>query len=261
MLRAVPTATRVDVPSASSPRVPWRWAWTLAVSSLACLAGCSGSAATTAHGTTASSPPVEPATAPTPVAVAPVVAAPVEPTPPPRPVGCWEREFGTPPAAGSERPSRSSAMPGCERCEQLRVGPKADGLHAEVLRRVRDVVESLPAPEVDEPVLWINSGKRDGDPDASMHNQALGIDAVICGLDTRATGQRLREAGFTCVIEYYDGAGNPCHFAHADLRGTRWAAGAYAKGGRKSRSCPKRAVSRSMNCDGNAKRDWTYSEG
>lgn len=233
----------------------------LACLTFAGLLACSGNAATTTHGAGPSSPPVEPAVAPTTTTDVPVATPPVEPTPPPRAVGCWEREFGTPPAAGSEQPSLGEPVADCERCDQLRIGPKAQGLHAEVLRRVRDVVESLPAPEIDEPVMWINSGKREGDPDASMHNQALGIDAVICGLDTRATGQRLREAGFTCVIEYYDGAGNPCHFAHADLRGTRWAAGAYAKGGRKSRSCPKRAVSRSMNCDGNAKRDWTYSEG
>ncbi len=183
-------------------------------------------------------------------------------TPPaPKPVGCWERTFGQPPAAGSEAPSLKAAVPGCDRCEALVLGPRAEGLHPQVLVRVRDVVESLPRPEVDEPVLWINSGRRDGDPDDSMHNQALAIDAVICGMDTRQTGARLREAGFTCVIEYYDAAGNPCHFAHADLRGTQWAQGAYAKGGRKEKTCPKRAKSKTMKCDGSTKRDWTYSEG
>jgi hypothetical protein len=206
--------------------------------------------------------------APTPVAAAPQAepAAPVpppieQPPAPPAKPGCWETHFGTPPAAGSNVPSLASAIDGCPGCETLKVGPKATGLHVEVLRRVHAIVAKLPAPEVDEPVLWINSGARQGDPDASMHNQALGIDAVICGMDTRETAKHLRAAGFTCVIEYYDGEGRPCHFAHADLRATQWASGAYAKGGRKARSCPKRAASKSMNCDNSTKRDWTYSEG
>lgn len=211
-----------------------------------------------ARAPSAAAPPAEPAP---PVATATVTDEPPEPTPPPAPIGCWEREFGTPPASGATGPSLPAAIDGCDGCETLRVGPKAAGLHVEVLRRVHAIVASLPPPEIDEPVLWINSGARTGDPDDSMHNQALGIDAVICGKDTRGTGEVLRKAGFTCVIEYYDGAGNPCHFAHADLRATKWAQGAYAKGGRKARSCPKRATSRSMNCDNAAKRDWTYSEG
>jgi hypothetical protein len=204
---------------------------------------------------------------PTPAVVdapAPVAAAPptTEATPaPPRTPGCWEREFGQPPDPSGIGPSLPGPIAGCDGCETLRVGPKAQGLHTEVLRRVRDVVAALPPPPVDEPVLWINSGKRDGEIDASMHNQGLGIDAVICGKDTRATAAALREAGFTCVIEYFDGAGNPCHFAHADLRATKWATGAYAKGGRKARTCPKKAVSRSMSCANGSKRDWTYSEG
>ncbi len=204
---------------------------------------------------------VTPVASPSPTATAP-------PTPPApalepiaRPVGCWEREFGTPPAPDGLRPSLAQPIEGCSGCEELRVGPRAEGLHPEVLTRVKNIVAALPPPPIDEPVLWINSGARTGDPDASMHNQALAIDAVICGLDTRATGQRLREAGFTCVIEYFDSDGNPCHFAHADLRATKWAAGAYAKGGRKARSCPKRATSRTQNCANGSKRDWTYSEG
>jgi hypothetical protein len=197
-------------------------------------------------------PPVEPPTEPNPIASAPTPAA--------KP-GCWEREFGTPPAKGALGPSLPGPVPGCEGCELLQVGPKAAGLHVEVLRRVRAVIETLPEPEIDEPVMWINSGKRDGDPDDSMHNQGLGIDAVICGLDTRGTGAKLREAGFTCVIEYYDGAGNPCHFAHADLRAQPFAVGAYAKGGRKARTCPKKARSKTMDCSNSSKRDWTYSEG
>lgn len=200
---------------------------------------------------------------PEPIATAPT-AKPAEPEPappPPHVPGCWEREFGQPPDPKGTGASLSAAIAGCEGCETLRVGPKAEGLHVEVLRRIHTVVASLPKPPVDEPVLWINSGKRTGEIDDSMHNQGLGIDAVICGKDTTATAAVLREAGFTCVIEYFDAAGNPCHFAHADLRATKWATGAYAKGGRKARTCPKKAVSRSMNCDNAAKRDWTYSEG
>jgi hypothetical protein len=199
---------------------------------------------------------------PEPIASAPTKVAEPEPEPPPPHVpGCWEREFGQPPDPKGTGPSLSAPIDGCTGCETLRVGPKAAGLHVEVLRRVHAVVASLPKPPVDEPVMWINSGKRAGEIDASMHNQGLGIDAVICGKNTTATAAALRDAGFTCVIEYFDAAGNPCHFAHADLRATKWATGAYAKGGRKARTCPKKAVSRSMNCDNSAKRDWTYSEG
>jgi hypothetical protein len=208
-----------------------------------------------------------PVAAPTTPSVAAPPTTPTEPAPPPEPVtpprapGCWEREFGQAPDPKGTGPSLAAPVDGCEGCEALRVGPKAEGLHVEVLKRIRDVVAELPPPPVDEPVLWINSGKRDGAIDDSMHNQGLGIDAVICGKDTTATAAALREAGFTCVIEYFDGKGNPCHFAHADLRATKWATGAYAKGGRKARTCPKKAVSRSMNCDNASKRDWTYSEG
>jgi hypothetical protein len=226
---------------------------------VAALLACSPDAATREPTAAAAATPSAPPT-PAPAASATPTPTPVEPAPP-RTVGCWEREFGTPPADGATGPSLPGPIDGCEGCETLRVGPKAAGLHVEVLRRLGSIVAGLPAPAVDEPVMWINSGARTGDPDDSMHNQALAIDAVICGLDTRGTGEKLRAAGFTCVIEYYDAAGNPCHFAHGDLRATKFAAGAYAKGGRKARSCPKRATSRSMNCDNATKRDWTYSEG
>jgi hypothetical protein len=198
----------------------------------------------------APSQPIQPAAKPEP-----------KPKPGPKKIGCWERAFGKPPAAEALGPSLPAAVPGCEGCETLKLGPNAAGLHVEVLRRLQKLVAALPPPEVDEPVLWINSGKRSGDPDDSMHNQGLGIDAVICGLDTRGTGAKLRAAGFTCVIEYYDGAGNPCHFAHADLRTDAAAVGAYAKGGRKARTCPKKARSKTMDCSNSTKRDWTYSEG
>lgn len=228
------------------------------VAVVACAAGSSAPHEPAAPPVATTTPAPEPA--PTPVPAPTPAPAPVAPEEH-RVVGCWEREFGTPPAAGSTGPSLASAVDGCEGCERLRVGPNASGLHPEVLARLVKIADGLPPPAVDEPVMWINSGAREGDRDDSMHNQALAIDAVICGLDTRATGQKLRDAGFTCVIEYYDGAGNPCHFAHGDMRATRFAEGAYAKGGRKARTCPKRATSRSMNCDNSAKRDWTYSEG
>jgi hypothetical protein len=225
----------------------------------AALLACSPDAATNEPTAAAAATPSD-APTPAPPASATPTPTPIDPAPP-RVVGCWEREFGTPPADGATGPSLPGPIDGCEGCETLRVGPKAAGLHVEVLRRIESVVAGLPAPAVDEPVMWINSGARTGDADDSMHNQALAIDAVICGLDTRGTGEKLRAAGFTCVIEYYDAAGNPCHFAHGDLRATKFAGGAYAKGGRKARSCPKRATSRSMNCDNATKRDWTYSEG
>lgn len=214
--------------------------------------------------TSPAQPDVPAATTPAataPEATTPEATKPEAAKPEPAKVGCWEREFGKPPAADATGPSLPGPIDGCDGCERMRVGPNAVGLHVEVLKRVQAVIESLPAPEIEEPVLWINSGKRTGDPDDSMHNQALAIDAVICGLDTRGTGERLRKAGFTCVIEYYDGAGNPCHFAHGDLRTHPAAVGAYAKDGRKARTCPKRAKSRTMDCSGSSKRDWTYSEG
>jgi hypothetical protein len=92
-----------------------------------------------------------------------------------------------------------------------------------------------------------------------MHNQGLAADVVVCGLDTRGVAERLREAGFACVIEYYDAEGQPCHMAHADLRGTSVAQDAYAPGGRKARTCPRRAVSRGESCANHAKADWDYA--
>ncbi|HWB81852.1 MAG TPA: hypothetical protein VG755_43115 [Nannocystaceae bacterium] len=226
------------------------------------LFGCHGAAHDPIAVPTAASQPVIAPSEPPIAKVEPAKPEPAEVEPAkPKTIGCWERELGKAPAADSIGPSLPGPIAGCEGCEQMRVGPNAVGLHVEVLRRVQQVIETLPAPEIDEPVLWINSGKRTGDPDDSMHNQGLAIDAVICGLDTRGTGERLRAAGFTCVIEYYDGAGNPCHFAHGDMRTHPAAVGAYAKDGRKARTCPKRAKSKTMDCSGSSKRDWTYSEG
>jgi hypothetical protein len=194
-----------------------------------------------ALGEAAAAPPSAPAAAPTPAAI-----------------GCWERELGSAPDPAGLGPSLDGPVEGCPGCETLEVGPNARGLHPEVLKRVQAIVAKRPRPELPEPVAWINSGKRDGDPSDSMHNQGLGVDVVVCGLDSRETGALLREAGFTCVIEYYDAAGAPCHVAHADLRATQWATDAYAKGGRKARTCPKRGKSKSGTCQNSEKGQWQY---
>jgi hypothetical protein len=191
----------------------------------------------------------------------------VEPEPepeakePPRVVGCWEKLYGSPPDKSGLQPSLREKLRGCKGCETLRAGPKAADLHVEVISRLKAIEDELPAPAVDEPKLWVNSGLRDGPPEKSMHNQGLAIDAVVCGLDTVGTAKLLREAGFTCVIEYYDAEGRPCQMAHGDLRNTEWAVGAYAKGGRKARTCPKRATSRGSDCQNQSKAQWQYAPG
>lgn len=189
----------------------------------------------------------------------------VEPEPaaeaPPKVVGCWEKLYGSPPDASGLQPSLREKLRGCKGCETLRAGPKAGDLHVEVISRLKAIEDGLPAPVVDEPKLWVNSGLRDGPPEKSMHNQGLAIDAVVCGLDTVGTAKLLREAGFTCVIEYYSAEGEPCQMAHGDLRNTEWAVGAYAKGGRKARTCPKRATSRGADCQNQSKAQWQYAPG
>lgn len=155
-------------------------------------------------------------------------------------------------------PSLTAPVPRCPDCGELRAGPKAAGLHPQMLRRLRQIERALPGAAVKEPLMWVNSGLREGPPFKSMHNQGLAVDLVICGLDTRQTAARLRQAGFTCVIEYYDSQGNPCNMAHGDLRNTRWARGAYAPGGRKSRSCPAKAVSKNEDCSNRRKEQWKY---
>jgi hypothetical protein len=175
------------------------------------------------------------------------------------PMGCWERTFGAPPAPEALDPSLAQTIPDCPDCPSLHAGPLAAGLHPEVLRRLHAISQKLPEPPIPEPVMWVNSGARDGPPSKSMHNQALAVDLVICGLNSPQTAGHLREAGFTCVIEYYDGDGRPCNVAHADLRGTKWAKGAYAPGGWKSKSCPGRAVSKGEDCQNQRKEDWSYS--
>jgi hypothetical protein len=177
------------------------------------------------------------------------------------PVGCWERTFGSPPAPEALDPALARAIPDCSDCPRLHAGPMAAGLHPEVIRKLHTIAQKLPAPAIPEPVMWVNSGAREGPPSKSMHNQALAVDLVICGLNSPKTAAHLREAGFTCVIEYYDGDGNPCNVAHADLRGTKWAKGAYAPGGWKSTSCPERGVSKGEDCQNQRKEDWSYGSG
>jgi len=207
------------------------------------------------HGTTTASP-----SSPSPVAESSEVDAP-QPEAESSPMGCWEGTFGAPPAPEALDPSLAQAIPDCPDCPRLHAGPLAAGLHPEVLRRLHTISQKLPKPPIPEPVMWVNSGARDGPPSKSMHNQALAVDLVICGLNSPQTADQLREAGFTCVIEYYDGDGRPCNVAHGDLRGTKWAKGAYAPGGWKSKSCPERAVSKGADCQNQKKEDWSYSRG
>lgn len=182
---------------------------------------------------------------------------PVPPPEPPEPTGCWEANYGSAPEGTGV--SLAGPIEGCEGCENLRAGPIAADLHPAVLEKLLKIQTSQPAPPIDEPVLWVNSGKRDGKPSKSMHNQGLAIDVVVCGLDSPGTAALLREAGFTCVIEYYDAEANACNMAHGDLRGTEHAKAAYAPGAWKSTSCPKRAVSKGEDCQNQAKADWSYT--
>jgi hypothetical protein len=206
----------------------------------------------------ASSSPVATAS-PTDTAVVAPPPAPVPPPtpPPPPPKGCWEETFGQAPGAGSGR-SFDAPVPDCEGCDALAAGPAAVGLHPEVLRRLLAIQNDHP-PRIDEPVLWINSGKREGPPSKSMHNQGLAVDVVVCGHDTVGTAKILREAGFTCVIEYYAEDGSPCWMAHGDMRGTTHAKSAYRPEGSKSDTCPTRGVHKGVGCQGTSKEDWSYA--
>lgn len=172
--------------------------------------------------------------------------------------GCWERMFGKAPGAGAMRPSLPGPVKGCPGCDKLRVGPNAEGLHPAVLKKLRAMEQALPAPVVPEPLMWINSGKRKGKRSGTMHAQGLAVDLAICGMKSKKIAVKLREAGFTCVIEYYDKQMRPCNMAHGDLRGTRLARGQYAPGGAKAGTCPLRAVSKKDSCKNSKKRDWRY---
>ncbi len=46
--------------------------------------------------------------------------------------------------------------------------------------------------------------------------------------------------------------------AHGDMRNTRLARGAYAPGGRKARTCPKKGISKSADCNNSRKEQWSY---
>jgi hypothetical protein len=187
------------------------------------------------------------------------VPPPADPPPPEAPVGCWQATYGNAPA------ETGASLPGpiadCEGCEQLRAGPNAATLHPAVLAKLLQIQRDRPDPPIDEPVLWVNSGRREGKPSKSMHNQGLAIDLVVCGLDSPGTAALLRDAGFPCVIEYYDPDGNPCNMAHGDLRGTPDAKAAYAPGAWKSSSCPSRAVSKGDGCQNQSKGEWSYAGG
>ena len=172
--------------------------------------------------------------------------------------GCWEQQFGRKPGPGANAPSFDAPIKDCGGCDELRVGPKAAKLHVEVLKRLKKMQDALPDPPIEEPKLWVNSGVRDGPPAKSMHNQGLAVDAVVCGRDSVGTAKLMRKAGFTCVIEYFDAEGKACDMAHADLRNTEFAKGAYAKGGRKARTCPKKAKSKTSDCRNSRKEDWSY---
>ena len=172
--------------------------------------------------------------------------------------GCWERSFGKAPGPGAMKPSLSKPVPGCPDCQKLRVGPKAEGLHPAVLRRLRAMEKALPAPVVPEPLMWINSGARKSKRSRSMHAQGLAVDLAICGMKSVQIAKKLRQAGFTCVIEYFDNKMRPCNMAHGDLRNTRLARGVYAPGGAKAETCPLRAVSKKESCKNSKKRDWRY---
>jgi len=179
---------------------------------------------------------------------------------PERLVGCWERSFGKAPGPGAMKPSLSAPVPGCPDCGKLRVGPNAEGLHPQVLRRLRAMEKSLPKPVVPEPLMWVNSGKRKGKKSRSMHDQGLAVDLAICGMKSVQIARKLRAAGFTCVIEYFNSKLQPCNMAHGDLRNTRMAKGPYAPGGAKATTCPLRAVSKKGDCRNSKKDDWRYDK-
>lgn len=133
----------------------------------------------------------------------------------------------------------------------------ARGLHPKVVERLRSILTHLTRTTV-ATTLSLNSGRRAGSADDSMHNQGLAVDLAVTGLNTVAVAGLLRRAGFTCVTEYYDSSGRPCGMAHGDLRGTDLATGAYAPGGRKAMTCPRRAFSKTGACRNDRKEHWRY---
>jgi hypothetical protein len=166
----------------------------------------------------------------------------------------WEKAMG---------PSTDASFPllgvaGFPPGEKRLLGPKASGLHPEVLRRLALLEAKLPKPVNAKPSMRVNSGRHQGPPSESMHNQALAVDLVIDGLNSIEVAKLLKAVGFSCVIEYYEKNGKPCRMAHGDLRGTPWAKASYAPGGRKERSCPQRAYSKTGGCANQRKAQWVY---
>lgn len=106
--------------------------------------------------------------------------------------------------------------------------------------------------------VYLMGGARSGSAAASMHNQALAVDVNIDHMTTGEVAEELRAVGFTCVIPYFSIRFEPCHMAHADLRGTSLAVGPYAPGGSKADDCPEAAVSRTATCDNSVKAQWNY---
>ena len=105
---------------------------------------------------------------------------------------------------------------------------------------------------------YLMSGARKGDESASMHSQALAVDVTIDDMDSEGVASELRAVGFTCVTTYYNSKRRPCFMAHADLRGTNVAWGAYARGGRKADNCPPIATSKTESCANDKKAQWVY---
>jgi hypothetical protein len=108
--------------------------------------------------------------------------------------------------------------------------------------------------------VYLMSGARPGQASASMHTQSLAVDVTIDYLNSKEVAEELRQLGFTCVIAYFDRSNHPCHMAHGDLRGTAFAKGGYALGGRKALNCPENAISRSDSCDNAQKSQWSYTD-
>jgi hypothetical protein len=106
--------------------------------------------------------------------------------------------------------------------------------------------------------VHLNSGRRTGPPEDSLHNQGLAVDVAIEGLTSPEVAAELRALGFTCAITYYKKRGQPCHMAHGDLRNTTLAQGPYSPGGHKAATCPAMALSRTGSCDNDTKGQWRY---
>ncbi len=128
-------------------------------------------------------------------------------------------------------------------------------LHAEVQGKIETLRKKMEARGLR---IYLMGGARSGSAAVSMHNQALAVDVNIDYMTTGEVAEELRAVGFTCVIPYFSIRYEPCHMAHADLRGTSLAVGPYAPGGSKADDCPGAAVSRTTTCDNSVKAQWNY---